>query len=106
MNSLLLTSWNLAKAEKQTLFWPSKYYRFFGPTTQKKNKTPQYTIMEPSQRFHGISKQAGGKMVRNIVYIWSDVRSICYPGLISWSLPWWWNYGFTLIFITPIADKK
>ena len=55
----------------------------FGQTTPK-NNTPQLTFMEPST-VYGISKQAGEGWCN-----WYfnkhgvDVRSIRYPGIISW----------------------
>jgi len=67
------------------LFWPSTI-AVFGPTTPKQN-TPQYTVMEPNT-IYGISKQAGERWCdytfqkRNL-----DVRSIRYPGLVSYKTP-------------------
>lgn len=64
------------------LFFPSTI-AVFGPTTPKVN-TPQYTVMEPNT-IYGISKQAGERWCdwyfqkRGL-----DVRSIRYPGLISY----------------------
>jgi nucleoside-diphosphate-sugar epimerase len=64
------------------LFFPSTI-AVFGPTTPKIN-TPQYTVMEPNT-IYGISKQAGERWCD-----WYfqkkglDVRSIRYPGLVSY----------------------
>jgi nucleoside-diphosphate-sugar epimerase len=85
MNSLFHVL-NLAKARKiKKIFWPSSI-AVFGPTTPREN-TPQFTIMEPTT-VYGISKQSGERWCEYYHNIFGvDVRSVRYPGLISWSTP-------------------
>lgn len=82
MNSLFNVL-NLAKEGiVKKIFWPSSI-AVFGPTTPK-NQTPQETIMEPST-VYGISKQAGERWCEYYYNKYGvDVRSIRYPGIISW----------------------
>jgi nucleoside-diphosphate-sugar epimerase len=79
----LLNLLELARSGKFTkLFWPSSI-AVFGPTTPPVN-TPQSTIMEPTT-VYGISKLAGeGWCSYYHRKFGVDVRSIRYPGLISW----------------------
>jgi nucleoside-diphosphate-sugar epimerase len=64
------------------IFWPSSI-AVFGPNSPR-NNTPQYTVMDPNT-IYGISKLAGERICE---YYYNkhglDIRSIRYPGLISW----------------------
>lgn len=83
----LFTILDLAKeGHIQKIFWPSSI-AVFGPTTPR-DLTPQFTVMEPTT-VYGISKQAGERWCEYYHHKFGvDVRSIRYPGLISYtSLP-------------------
>jgi len=82
----LLNLLNLAKDKKvKKIFWPSSI-AVFGPKTPK-DRTPQNTIMDPTT-VYGISKQTGERWC---AYYFEkhgvDIRSLRYPGLISWRTP-------------------
>ena len=83
----LLQVLDIAVAEKlNKVYWPSSI-AVFGHTTPRTN-TPQKTVIEP-KTVYGISKYAGELWCQYYHQRWGlDVRSIRYPGLISWkSLP-------------------
>ncbi len=80
----LLNILDLAKVVEDVhrVFWPSSI-AVFGPTTPKLN-TPQLTVTEPST-VYGISKLAGERWCEYFNNRYNlDIRSIRYPGLISY----------------------
>jgi nucleoside-diphosphate-sugar epimerase len=81
--SSLLGVLDLAKEKHiKQVFWPSSIASF-GPTSPKIN-TPQQTVMEPTT-VYGISKLAGEHWCNYYHEKYGvDVRSIRYPGIISW----------------------
>ncbi len=67
------------------VFWPSSIAAF-GPNTPPVN-TPQYTVMDPTS-IYGISKLAGERLCEYYFTKYGvDVRSIRYPGIISFKSP-------------------
>src|SRR3954464_2459265 len=79
----LLNVLDIAKEEKLTkVYWPSSI-AVFGPTSPKEN-CPQKTIIEPIT-VYGISKYAGEFWCNYFFNKYEvDVRSLRYPGLISY----------------------
>ncbi|MDD9953525.1 MAG: NAD-dependent epimerase/dehydratase family protein [Candidatus Woesearchaeota archaeon] len=73
---------DLAVKYNLKIFWPSSI-AVFGPSTPR-DKTPQDTVMEPTTMY-GITKRAG-EMLCNYYHkkFGVDVRSVRYPGLISY----------------------
>jgi len=67
------------------IFWPSSIAAF-GPNTPAQN-TPQFTVMDPTT-IYGISKLAGERLCEYYFTKYGvDVRSIRYPGIISFKSP-------------------
>jgi len=79
----LLNVLDIAKEEKLSkVYWPSSI-AVFGPTSPKQN-CPQQTVIEPST-VYGISKYAGEFWCNYFHNRYGvDVRSLRYPGLISY----------------------
>lgn len=64
------------------VFWPSSIAAF-GPTTPRMN-TPQHTILEPTT-IYGVTKVAGELLCQYYFKKYNlDIRSLRYPGLISY----------------------
>lgn len=73
---------DVAVANNCKVFWPSSIAAF-GPTTPREN-TPQSTVLEPTTMY-GITKVSGELLCRYYHQKFNlDVRTIRYPGLISW----------------------
>lgn len=79
----LLNVLDIAREEKlQKVYWPSSI-AVFGPTSPRQN-CPQQTIIEPTT-VYGISKYAGEFWCKYYNQRFGvDVRSLRYPGLISY----------------------
>ncbi len=97
---------DLAVEKKIKVFWPSSI-AVFGPTTPRDN-TPQATVIEPSTMY-GITKYAGEMLCQYYAHKFGlDVRSVRYPGLISWkSEPGGGTTDYAVeIFYEAIKNKK
>jgi len=103
----LLNVLDIAKEEKLTkVFWPSSI-AVFGPTSPKKN-CPQQTVIEPIT-VYGISKYAGEFWCNYYHHRYGvDVRSMRYPGLISYkSSPGGGTTDYAVeIFYAALEEKK
>ena len=103
----LLNVLEIAREEKlHKVYWPSSI-AVFGPTSPKKN-CPQQTIIEPTT-VYGISKYAGEFWCNYYFNKFGvDVRSLRYPGLISYkSAPGGGTTDYAIeIFHEAIDGKK
>lgn len=103
----LLNVLDIAKEEKLTkVYWPSSI-AVFGPTSPKQN-CPQKTVIEPST-VYGISKYAGEFWCNYYFNKYGvDVRSLRYPGLISYkSAPGGGTTDYAVeIYIEALEEKK
>ena len=103
----LLNVLDIAKEEKLSkVYWPSSI-AVFGPTSPKKD-CPQQTIIEPVT-VYGISKYAGEFWCNYFFHRYNvDVRSIRYPGLISYkSAPGGGTTDYAIeIFHAAIEENK
>lgn len=78
----LINILDLAVQYQNRVFWPSSIAAF-GPTTPPDN-TPQKTVLEPTTMY-GVTKVSGEDECRYYFIKYGlDVRSVRYPGLISW----------------------
>jgi len=103
----LLNVLDIAKEEKLSkIYWPSSI-AVFGPTSPKQN-CPQQTVIEPST-VYGISKYAGEFWCNYFHNRYGvDVRSLRYPGLISYkSEPGGGTTDYAVeIFYKAVQEKK
>jgi len=103
----LLNVLDIAREEKLTkVYWPSSI-AVFGPTSPKQN-CPQQTIIEPTT-VYGISKYAGEFWCNYYHQRFGvDVRSMRYPGLISYkSAPGGGTTDYAVeIFHEALEEKK
>jgi len=82
MNGLLHVLDLAVEFKTAKVFWPSSI-AVFGPNSPKQN-TPQFSVMDPNT-VYGFSKLAGERWCEYYHAKYGlDVRSLRYPGIISW----------------------
>jgi nucleoside-diphosphate-sugar epimerase len=102
----LLNVLDIAREEKlNKVYWPSSI-AVFGPTSPKQN-CPQQTIIEPTT-VYGISKYAGEFWCNYYFNRYGvDVRSLRYPGLISYkSLPGGGTTDYAVEIFTEAKEEQ
>lgn len=103
----LLNVLDIAKEESlDRIYWPSSI-AVFGATSPKET-TPQHTVIEPTT-IYGISKFAGERWCEYYNHRYGvDVRSLRYPGLISYkSAPGGGTTDYAIeIFHEALEEKK
>jgi len=102
----LLNVLDIAKEEKLSkVYWPSSI-AVFGPTSPKVD-CPQHTIIEPTT-VYGISKYAGEFWCNYFFQRYGvDVRSLRYPGLISYkSAPGGGTTDYAIDIFLGAKEKK
>ncbi|OQY29545.1 MAG: hypothetical protein B6244_03305 [Candidatus Cloacimonetes bacterium 4572_55] len=97
---------DLAKKYDIQVFWPSSIAAF-GPSSPRMN-TPQATVLEPNTMY-GVTKVAGELLCNYYFHKFNvDVRSLRYPGLISYkTLPGGGTTDYAVeIFYEAVRNKR
>lgn len=106
MNGLLNVLDLAVEYKISRIFWPSSI-AVFGPNSPTSD-TPQYCVMDPNT-VYGISKLAGEQWCAYYALKYGlDIRSIRYPGLISWkAAPGGGTTDYAIhIFIEALKHKR
>ena len=95
---------DLAKDYKMKVFWPSSI-AVFGPNSPKHN-TPQSTVLDPNTMY-GITKVTGELLCSYYFEKFAvDVRSVRYPGIISYETELGWDDGLCCGDISRSCEKE